>query len=227
MGLPERAETTPIPPQASIGIGCEGWVTQCVEYKMLKSRYYMLIDNLFDLSHLCFVHGSFTQTDDTLHDLDIEERDGRLVVYRNILDVPADQFDRMNHPDYGDRVSRRSETELLGISLINAGTRSVEGPSLDDPLGGHLNWIHLLTPETETTTHYWLMLTRDYRLDDEEYSRMLAELDIAVVAQDREALEKIEVVLQSGVDLPREISMRSDFGAMQARKRVIEMIKND
>jgi hypothetical protein len=149
------------------------------------------------------------------------------VVYRELIDVPGDQFDRFNHPDYGDRVSRRSETELLGLSLVNAGTRSVEGPNLDEPLGGHLNFIHLLTPETENTTHYWLMLTRDYRTDDAEYSRQIAEVHITVVDQDRKALEKIETLLQSTADLPREISMRSDFGAIQARKRVVDMIKND
>lgn len=228
MGLPERAETTPIPPQASIGIGCEGWVTQCVDYKMLKARYCLLVDNLFDLSHLCFVHGSIVgDTVDTLCDLFVEKRDGRLVVYREVIDVPGDQFDRFNHPEYGERVSRRSETELLGVSLINAGTRSLEGPNLEEHLGGNLNFIHLLTPETENTTHYWVMLTRDFRTDDADYSRQIAEMQIAVIDQDREALEKIEVLLQSAAGVPREISMRSDIGAIQARRRVADMIKND
>ena len=55
----------------------------------------------------------------------------------------------------------------------------------------------------------------------------LAELEVAVISQDREALEKIEGLLQSTADLPREISMRPDFGALQARKRIIDMIHSD
>jgi vanillate O-demethylase monooxygenase subunit len=229
VGDPKRAETTEVPPQASIGIGLDGWATQCVDYKMLKARYILLLDNLFDLSHIYYVHRSILGDSGrmTLLDPRVEHRDGRLVVYREVMDVPIDDFDRLNYPEVGERVSKRNETELLGVSIVNAGTRAVEGPSWDAENLRCLNFIHLLTPETETTTHYWAMLTRDFRIDDDAYDRQLAELEVAVIAQDREALEKIEAMLQSTADLPREISMRPDVGALQARKLIVDMIEND
>ena len=173
VGDPKRAETTPLPPQGSIGIGQENWATQCVDYKLLNARYSLLIDNLFDLSHIYYIHYSIIgeSGEMTLHDPRIEQRDGRLVVYREVMDVAIDGFDRFSHPEVGERICKRSETELLGISIVNAGNKAVDGASWDSPHLGHLNFIHVLTPETETTTHYWAMLTRDFRIDDEKYGR--------------------------------------------------------
>lgn len=229
VGDPARADTTPLPPQSSIGIGQDGWATQCVDYKLLSARYPLLIDNLFDLSHIYYIHFSIIGESGktTLQDPCIEDREGRLVVYRETMNVPADVFDRFSHPDIGAVVSKRSETELLGVSLVNAGTRTVEGPNWSSNELKHLNFIHVLTPETDTTTHYWAMLTRDYRIEDANYSAELADLEISVIAQDREALERIETLLQSTADLPREISMRPDVGALHARRRIVELIQND
>ena len=199
MGDPDQAASTPLPPQESIGIGCEDWVTQCVDYQLLKARYPLLIDNLFDLSHIYYIHYSIIGESgrSTLDEPVIKQRDGRLLVYREVMDVPKDHFDNYSFPGAGPRVSKRSETELVNISLINAGTLAVEGPDWDSKHLGYLNFIHVLTPETETTTHYWAMLTRDFRIDDKQYSDEMAKLEMSVIAQDREALEKIEVLLQS------------------------------
>ncbi|WP_409050339.1 hypothetical protein [Sphingobium xenophagum] len=49
----------------------------------------------------------------------------------------------------------------------------------------------------------------------------------AVVAQDKDALEAIEAAFASGTKLPQEISMSSDLGAIRARLRIIQMIRND
>lgn len=227
LGKADQAISNPLPPQQSIGIGREDWVTQCVDYQVLKARYPLLVDNLFDLSHIYYIHYSIIGESgrSTLDEPVIKQHDGRLRVYREVMDCPADHFDHYSFPGAGPRVSKRSETELVNISLINAGTLAVEGPSWDSKHLGYLNFIHVQTPETETTTHYWAMLTRDFRLDDQQYSDEMAKLEMSVIAQDRETLERIERLLQSSADIPREISMRSDTGALRARARIIEMIR--
>lgn len=55
----------------------------------------------------------------------------------------------------------------------------------------------------------------------------LAAQNIAVVAQDIEVLEAIEALFQSGAELPDEISMKSDLGAMRARLRIIQMVRGE
>ncbi|NMN05973.1 MULTISPECIES: aromatic ring-hydroxylating dioxygenase subunit alpha [unclassified Novosphingobium] len=228
MGDAALGQRTPLPPQQACLIGSEGCLTQCVDYTLLKSRYMLLIDNLFDLSHLGFIHASIVgEGGIALIKPDVEEREGRLIVSRTECDTTPDDFQRFLFPDIAERVTVGIGTDLIGISLINAGSFTRSGPSADSALLGQVNFIHCLTPETETTTHYWIMLTRDFRLDDEILSSALAAQNKAVVAQDKAALEAIEEAFASGTPLPREISMSSDLGAMRARLRITQMIRND
>jgi hypothetical protein len=178
MGEAERAERAPLPAQAEIGIGTEGWLTQFVDYFQLKARYVLLIDNLFDLSHLDFIHASIIgSTGFSTIDPKIEYRKERLVVSRVLKNVETDCYNnnRLLFPTIGDRVTSRLETELISISLINSGGPTYNGSDSDAPLLGHQNFIHGLTPETEHSTHYWILMSRDFRVDDEALSAALAE----------------------------------------------------
>jgi phenylpropionate dioxygenase-like ring-hydroxylating dioxygenase large terminal subunit len=228
LGEPYLAEQSPLPPQVEIGIGADGWTTQFVEHQILQARYMLLMDNLFDLSHLCFIHASLLGSDNVgLLEPKLETRAGRLVFERTMEDVPTDQFRKMWFPHMGDRMSSRLETELLGISLINAGGPYFDGSDCTAPLLGHQNFIHALTPETEKSTHYWTIMTRDFRIDDAGFSAMFANVNSKVVAQDIEALEAIEDRLGQQIVMPAEISMRSDLGGLQARARIIRMIDSE
>jgi len=228
LGDPKLADATPLPPQHTIGLGSPGWLTQCVDYCQLNARYTLLIDNLFDLSHLGFIHASILGSGGiSLVQPTVEQREGRLVVSRTIMDAPLDGLQRMLFPACGERITITMETELIGISLINAGGPYFNGPNRESPLLGHLNFIHALTPETEHSTHYWILLSRDFLTDNAHLSAALAAQNIAVVAQDRTALGAIEKLLQEGKSLPREISMLSDTGAIRARLRIVEMIRNE
>lgn len=55
----------------------EGWRTDYCHRFEMKARYPLLVDNLFDLSHLAFIHRTFV-TDPTveLAEPAIEDRDG-------------------------------------------------------------------------------------------------------------------------------------------------------
>jgi vanillate O-demethylase monooxygenase subunit len=226
LGDPALADNATLPAQHAIGIGVEGWLTQLVDHVRLEARYLLLVDNLFDLSHLGFIHASILGAGGiALAEPVIEERDGRLVVSRMLADAPTDDYHRFLHPGIGPRMTTTIASDLLGVSLINAGGPAFDGASADAPLLGHQNFIHAITPETEHSTHYWILMTRDFRQDDEALGAALAAQNKAVVAQDREALEDIERLLGSGVELPREISMKPDAGALRARLRIMQMIR--
>jgi len=227
-GDPALAAQTPLPDQASIGIGAEGWETDCVQRLDLEARAQILIDNLFDLSHFGFVHASILGSGGiALVEPQIEDRDGRLIVARTYADAPTDPYHRFLHPGIGDRMTVRVETELLGVGLINAGGPAWNGASTDAPRLGQMNFIHGITPATPTTCHYWSILTRDFRIGDQALTGALIAQNKAVLNQDVEVLEAIEALLGSGCPLPAEISMKPDAGALRARLRMIQMIRND
>jgi len=230
LGDPARAELTPLPPQEAIGLGVEGWRTDYCHHFEMTARYPLLVDNLFDLSHLAFIHRSFvTETDIALVEPSIEDREGRLVVVRELINGPVDVLNRMLFPVLGERMSTRMETEMFGMSLIKAGGPSWNGPTTQGPVLGHQHFIHVLTPERETSTHYWALIDRDFRLEDDELSAMLVGGTTAIVQQDVDALEAIERILSDSQHrhLPREISMWPDQGAVRARRRLIQMIGAD
>ncbi len=230
LGQSAAAATTPLPPQGEAGIGSQGWVTQCVDYKLLRARYALLIDNLFDLSHLGFIHSTLVGDGaNALARLEpkMQDRNGRLVVSRMISDVPPDSFSQRLFPNIGARMTLYTESDQIGISLMNAGTLIYDGPNDTAPLLGHQHFVHAYTPESEHTTHYWMVLARDFRQEDDRLSAMMAMSMKAVVAQDITALEAIEPLIQTAVDLPREISMKPDFGAVQVRRRLIQMIERE
>lgn len=225
-GDPALAEQTPLPPQNSIGVNADGWRTDPVHHFELAARYPLLIDNLFDLSHLGFIHASIVGSGGiALAEPHIAEREGRLVVARELLDVPVDGYHRFLYPDIGERMSVRLESDMVGIGLINAGGPVWEGSDREAGETGRMNFVHAFTPETETRTHYWILTARNFRPSDEALSGALAAQMKAVAQQDVVALEAIERLLAAPGDLPRETSMKSDNGALRARLRVIQMIR--
>ena len=121
-------------------------------------------------------------------------------------------------------MTTRLASEAIATGLINAGGPTFNGADEHAPYLGQQNFVHAFTPETASTTHYWLMMTRDFRRDDDQLSMQLAGSMRAVVAQDVEALEAIEKTLDSDTALPKEISMTSDAGALRARLRLTQMI---
>lgn len=222
------AETTPLPDQQSIGIGAEGWHTDCVQRITLKARAQLLIDNLFDLSHLGFVHADLVGDGGIMLAMvepKIEENDGRLRVWRTLIDAPLDPYNQFLFPHAEQRFSAMIETDMVGLSLLNAGSAAWNGPTPDSPLLGTMNFIHGITPETENSTHYWSILARDFRQDDNALAAALRAQNIAVIQQDIDILEAIEKVLGEGGALPREMSIKTDAGALRARLRIIQLIR--
>lgn len=226
LGDPALADTVPIPNQAEVGIGVDGWNTQCVRHNVLRARWSLLVDNLFDLSHLGFIHASILGEGGVSGSSpQIREREGRLWIVRTQEDVEVDGYRRFLHPHIGDRMSTLLDTEQFGVGLINAGSRTWEGTSADGKAIGATNFLHGITPETRHSTHYFNMVTRDYRIDDEVLSAALAAQNQAVIQQDIDALEAIEAMFAAEVPLPREISIKTDAGALRARARMIRMLE--
>jgi nitrite reductase/ring-hydroxylating ferredoxin subunit len=226
MGDAARAETTPLPEQELIGLGAAGWRSDQSHYYDLEARYSILIDNLFDLSHLGFIHADIMGEAGAIAFSQpyLSESDGRLVVSRDHLDCPVDPYHRSLHPGLGDRLSTRLDTDMLGICLINAGGPVWDGPDAAGTYQGSQNFIHVLTPASECRTHYWVFVARDFRTEDDGLSFALADQARRVADQDLVALEAIERLLASEMPLPREVSMKTDQGALRARHRLLQMI---
>jgi vanillate O-demethylase monooxygenase subunit len=121
-------------------------------------------------------------------------------------------------------------TELFGVALINCvGTQTLA----TDAQGGarrsvgQMNFLHGVTPATNTTTHYFNAMTRDFALDDAALWRVLEQRNIQVVQEDVAMLEAIEPFLDAHGDTSAEVNFMTDAAAMRVRRRIERLIAQE
>lgn len=132
-------------------------------------NYQLFVDNILDLTHADFLHpttlggGAVTRTS-----AEVEERaDGIISIAwrpRNEVPIPF-VADRL--PPGVDKVDSWTEVEwsVPGVMTLVNGAVPAGTPR---SAGGNVFNVHILTPETNSTSHYFFASTRDYRLDDAE-----------------------------------------------------------
>lgn len=229
MGDRALADPALIPPYADFGLDQPGWVTSGGERLELRARCQLLIDNLMDLTHLPFIHHQIPGGADLLRSQDrFSERDRSL----RLTQVMKHAWSPWHTALYGDEnkvegdVVSHGVTDFYGPELIRT-----SGPmalrSADDADAGYLGevyFLHGITPETATSTHYWSFQTRNVRTDDEGFSKELSEVDGFVRSQDVIAIEAVEARVDQAAAVQRELLARTDRAAMMVRDRIRAMI---
>lgn len=149
----------------------------------MQSGYRYIVDNLLDLSHGPFLHPGVLGNDDTIPaDISVKSAGHYVYVHREMRGVRPPQLMDLLFKGDGERVNmpqtiRWSPPSALlnHTQVYSAGTDPDESVTL---LGAHI-----LTPETENTTHYFAAAARQgkvYRALDavraEEVGRQIAAL---------------------------------------------------
>lgn len=147
----------------------EGWRTTRL-YRHAKANYMLLNDNLSDLLHVAYLHQpsgggnehmgpaktSLTQTENGFH------------FVRETLDIPSP-------PSYGKLANARKNVDRWHIAdfsgpsfyRIHTGVAETGSGGADSSMPvGEGRWTivphHLITPETEQTTHYYQVLAHEW-----------------------------------------------------------------
>jgi vanillate O-demethylase monooxygenase subunit len=191
----------------------------------LAARYSLLVDNLLDLSHETYLHGGYIGTPEVAETpitTEVDEDAGVVRVSRRMKDVECPPFYAKSTGITG-RIDRWQDIEYFPPCLYLLHSRiaptGVEpGPDGDDGRAAHAEIVYAITPETETTTHDFWMVARDFALDDEEVSRFLAESNRTVVLQDVVALNALEKVIATEPAGFQELSINIDTGGLAARR---------
>jgi phenylpropionate dioxygenase-like ring-hydroxylating dioxygenase large terminal subunit len=124
------------------------------DHIIMQANIDLVTINLLDLSHVSYLHDGILGNAETVAaETGVEQRGDTLYVTREQDDVEIPLVYRLSHkPDVerGD-LWRVMRWDAPGNMLLDAGTKD-RGASRDDGSGYY--GIHLLTPETATTTHY-------------------------------------------------------------------------
>jgi phenylpropionate dioxygenase-like ring-hydroxylating dioxygenase large terminal subunit len=108
----------------------------------------------------------------------------------------------------------------LDVGCAKTGTGAPEG---DRSQGISIWSSHLITPETEHSSHYMFCFARDFSLDDQEMSKMLFDGSKATFLEDVEFLEAVQTNREGG-SLDGLIHVTADAAQLQARRMLNAMI---
>lgn len=237
MGDPDEPDFGLLPDASDIGLGAdsEGWRVDPAYTFAMQARAALLVDNLFDLSHLAFIHAESIPGGGPIAMVPphMETVDGRLKVSRVLHDVVLDEdslFNRSIPPAKGKAIDAWLYSEMYNPCLINASGpwiwEASEAKMQGKPLA-KLNFVHGLTPETDTSTHYFGIMTRDYMLEDDQLSSFLVWQTDRVRKEDVLVLESIEREIGKHGSTRSEISTKVDEGALKARRVLQKAISSD
>jgi vanillate O-demethylase monooxygenase subunit len=231
-GDPALADMAEIPDPP--GVFAREWETNLGCLETFPARYQLLIDNLLDLTHLGFVHASIVGDVDAFVQTPAQMIDGngQLSLVRDAHDNPWGPFtDFMFGADGSKAYDTRQVSEYYGPCAVITGgpfsQRAQISPTGQARELGTLWFLHMITPETPTSTHYFGGVSRNFRLGDEAYSQLQIRNFEAVRHQDVVVLTQMEPFVDRFASTRTELSARQDAGAIRVRRLLAAQISRE
>ena len=198
-------------------------------YFYVKGSYRLLIDNLLDLSHVAYVHATTLGTDGVANFPVKVRRDPDIVhVERWIFDEPAPPMFKLvggftGKVDRWQLIHHQEPSHfMIDVGCAVAGTGAPDG---DRSQGMTMYSNHTLTPETETSTHYFWHHARNFRLDDTELTAKLATATTTAFGEDVIIIESQQDRMNRAPADKPIVDINADAGVLQARRMLDDLIE--
>ncbi len=206
------------------------WVSQG-GYFYVRGNYRLMIDNLLDLSHVAYVHASTLGTD-RVADFPVKVRReaDKVHVDRWIFGEPAPAMFKAvgNFEGPVDRWQLIQHQEpshfMIDVGCADAGTGAQDG---NRSRGVTMFSNHTLTPETETSTHYFWHHARDFRLDEPALTERLAAATSKAFGEDVDIIEAQQDRMSRAPAGKQIIDINADAGVLQARRLLDRLLEEE
>ncbi|MBO9576246.1 MAG: Rieske 2Fe-2S domain-containing protein [Sphingobium sp.] len=225
MGDPDKADESLIPTLDEIGFALPGQIPQSFYYRHVNGRYQLLNDNLLDLTHLGYLHGTSigTQADaETAEVRDLDERRLSSRRHMNETGLPPSYRTLLDYQGPVDRVSGM-DFFFPGFHAGVAEFRiAASQPRGGEVLSANRVW-HAVTPGTRTTTNYFFAMS-SHSLESLASAR---ESLVPVIDEDVFATEEIEKIVNTLDTVPHELMLKSDKTAVMGRRALQAMMDRE
>jgi phenylpropionate dioxygenase-like ring-hydroxylating dioxygenase large terminal subunit len=195
-------------------------------YLPTRCHYELLVDNILDLTHADYLHagslgnGSLTRSKAQVTDL--SERSLNVAWLSSGEPAPA-AFDAHLRL-HGEPTDQWTEVTWTapGNMLLRVGA-TLQGESRSQGVDA---WtLHLATPETESTTHYWFWSMREFAVSAEANAQIRAFVTYAFAQQDKPMLEAQYRNMNGGEFWSmKPLLLASDAAAVRARRKLMSLI---
>ncbi|MFJ3057231.1 Rieske 2Fe-2S domain-containing protein [Herbaspirillum sp. NPDC087042] len=219
MGDPAAADPQRLPEQA--WLGQPEWETSS-GYFDLQSNYVSMHENLLDLTHLSFLHADTIGTPDYAKaPFRSEIRDGYFALHRDV--VPTELPPVWARPTglEGCKSAARivkSEFKSPAFHQVNVSFYDSQLPEAQRRVS-RIKTAHLLTPQTHSSSHYFIVHGRDFAQEDAGITHFMHENLFAAFNEDVEGLAALEQVwLETDPDEMFEMSVAADGPSVAMRR---------
>jgi vanillate O-demethylase monooxygenase subunit len=219
MGEPENADQARIAP--TTWLTEPGWASS-QGYFNLRGNYISLHENLLDLTHLSFIHArSFGTPDYVRAAYETELGDGRFAVKRRVMPTRLPPVWAKPTGLEHDQSARITTSEFVSPALHVVTARFFDTrltPASRPEF--EIKTCHMPTPETHGSTHYFIVHSRDFALDQPDVTKFMHEQLFTAFAEDVVALERLELTLAAPEVDHFEISIESDKATVAMRRYI-------
>jgi vanillate O-demethylase monooxygenase subunit len=190
-------------------------------YLHVKANWQLIVDNLLDLTHLAFVHETTIGNAALVENATVKvtRTSDNVVVTRWIIDAPApptfvkaggftSPVDRWQMIDFTPPAFLR-----LDVGATPTGTGAPQGRRVG---GIGMRNLNAITPETETTSHYFWGQAHDWDVGNRALTDMLVDQITTAFLEDVAVFEAQQRSMTILPDAPH-IDINADAGLIQAR----------
>ncbi|MCF8707993.1 Rieske 2Fe-2S domain-containing protein [Rhizorhapis sp. SPR117] len=223
MGDPALADPELIPDLGMFDAEFCPWIT---DYLYLEVDYRLLIDNLLDLSHATYLHAGTLTPAHAKREMRFTHDGNSVKSHYLQRNIPTPGSQSLFYP--GERGDYHSTMEWLlpsnfrnSLIMTDVGAPPEEGATM-------LNTV-LLTPETETTCHYFYALTRNRQTHVPQIDETLRKMVNYAFKDEDEPMIKDCQTYMGGQDLMdlKPIYLETDESDMRARRILEKAIRDE
>jgi len=219
LGDPAAAAAAPLPQQPWMTDA--GWVSS-TERMHLHASYVRLHENLLDLTHLSFLHAKSFGTPDYAsapYESQVDEDGGRFTLLRSVVPTRLPPIWALPTGLDGVDAARVAESSFVAPSLHVVAVKfyACSAPEGQQPSRA-IRTAHIVTPETATSTHYFIQHARNFALDDDAITGFMHSQLRKAFQEDIDGLAAIEELLAGYTTQQSEISFQADKASLAMRR---------
>jgi phenylpropionate dioxygenase-like ring-hydroxylating dioxygenase large terminal subunit len=196
----------------------------------IRANYELIVDNLLDLSHTSYLHDGILGNSDTVESEITVEQDGDdVVVARHASNATAPGLFAILMPSTPDRVDKFTRMRWMPPSNLRLVT-GICMPGAVPESGTGYHAIHMLTPESDKTTHYFFtavrfnVLTADDGLNAQIQDKISTTRRFAFEEQDAPVIEAQQEIIDSALTSVDPVILAIDVGPVRYKQVLQKLI---
>jgi phenylpropionate dioxygenase-like ring-hydroxylating dioxygenase large terminal subunit len=196
----------------------------------IRANYELVIDNLLDLSHTSYLHDGILGNQETVEsDIAVEQAGDDVIVSRHAHDATAPGLFAILMPSGPGRVDKFTRMRWMPPSNLRLIT-GICPPDASPDSGTGYHAIHMLTPETDRTTHYFFtalrfnVLTTDDALNRQIQDKISTTRRFAFEQQDAPIIEAQQQIIDAAASADPVI-LAIDVGPIRYKKVLQRLIR--